>query len=258
MPTLQELTVEQINEAMEGAVQKHLPLTLTAESENRWVNLRSRAIALSAEHLIIEPPTMDDGMTPYELALAEKVGISFKLKHHKHIFSARVAGTATVPLEDATEAAGVRICCPTRMHRLQRRAYIRADVPANRIVRASIWLGGRESEPAGTTADRPVWSGQVKNISAGGFAMRTSKHAAATLDVNDIVGVRMAFGAARETIYADAQFRHAEDDGDMVLMGLQFIGLTQSREGLATLQFISAKVGEFQRADHGVAIAQRQ
>ena len=258
MPTLQELSIQQIDEAIQGAVQKRVPLTITAQSESRWVNVRSRAIAVGGEHLLIEPPITDDGVTPYELTLAQKVGISFKLKHHKHIFSARVAGAAKLPLPDGTETAVVRICCPTRMHRLQRRAYIRADVPANRIVRASIWLGGRDCEPAGTSADRPVWSGQVKNLSAGGFAMRTSKQAASTLDVNDIVGVRMAFGAAQETVYADAQFRHAEDDGDMALMGLQFIGLAQTAEGLASLQLLTAKVSEFQKADQGLAAAHRK
>jgi c-di-GMP-binding flagellar brake protein YcgR len=249
MPVLQELRNEQINEALAGAVERHVPLTLTVRSGGRWVNIRSRAILVRGQHFIIELPTMEDHQTPYELAPAEKCGVSFKLKHHKHIFSATVVGLERVRLKDQTEVVVACLCSPTQMQRLQRRAYERVDVPANRIVRASVWLGGMEAEPAGTSPERPVWSGRVLNISAGGFQMRTTKEAPLAVDVNDIVGVRLVFGTGQETVYADAQFRHAQPDGSMSLLGFQFVGLAESIEGQATLQFITTKVSEFLRAE---------
>jgi c-di-GMP-binding flagellar brake protein YcgR len=134
------------------------------------------------------------------------------------------------------------------MQRLQRRAYLRVDVPACRIVRASYWIGGRAAEPAGTTVDCPVWSGQVTNISAGGFQLAADANAAEALEVGDTVGVRLIFGAGRESVYADAQYRHHERTLDgHVLMGFQFMGLDQTTEGRAALRIVSEAVNEFQR-----------
>ncbi len=249
MPIVQELTNAQINDALEGAAQKHIPLTLTIRCGNRWINLRSRGVAVRAEHLIVEFPVMEDGFTPYEFAPAERVGGSFKLKHYKHIFSTVFTGTTKVRLDDGQEMSVVSLCAPTKMQRLQRRAYFRVEVPGNRIVRASIWLGGCENEPAGTSPERPVWTGQVLNISAGGFRMRTGSDATYLLDPNDVMGTRLIFGTGRETVYADAQLRHAEPSEGGSLMGLQFLGLAQTPQGLKTLQFISSKVGEFIKAN---------
>ena len=86
------------------------------------------------------------------------------------------------------------ICRPSRMQRLQRRAYIRAEVPPNRIVRASFWLGGRTAEPTGGSPTTPVWSGRVVNLSAGGFQLHTDAAAASDVEIGDAVGVRVVFG----------------------------------------------------------------
>ncbi len=247
MATLQHLTIQQIDDVLQAAVERHIPATITVRGENgTWSNLRSRLVALQAEHIHLEMPEGPDGR-PFGLRPADKAGVSFKFKHHKHIFTGTVAGTEEGHLADGTAAVVLSVCCPTKMHRMQRRAFLRADVPPNRVVRASFWLGGRDAEPAGTGPGKPVWSGRVANISAGGFQVACEADAADVLDVGETVGVRVHFGVGEEAVYADAQFRHAQAIEGKLHLGFQFVGLAQSAEGRDALQSISVKAAQFQR-----------
>ena len=246
MATLQELNHQQMNEAIRAGAERNVPATVTIRADESWRNLQSRLITLRDEHLLITMPRGDTGRWSHSFSPADKIGLSFKLKHHKHIFSATVAGTAHDDGAEPSEPM-LSLCWPTRMHRLQRRVFLRVDVPENRIVRASFWLGGSEAEPAGTSPDRPVWSGRVSNLSAGGFQVFTDPEAARALEVGEPLGVRLVFGAGRDTVYADAQFRHVEHRGEQTLAGFQFLGLAHSSKGRQALQVITTKVSQFQK-----------
>lgn len=246
MPTLQELSLQQIDEAIRGGTERNVPATVTVRTGETWTNLHTRLMALRNEHVLVAMPSTDGGQSGREFLPADKIGMSFKLKHHKHIFTATVAGTDSVDEGDEAEPL-LSLCWPTRMHRLQRRVFHRVEVPPNRIIRASFWLGGCRAEPAGTSADRPVWSGRVSNLSAGGLQIVAPRSPAELLEVGETVGIRLVFGAGSNTVYADAQFRHAEPADNHALMGFQFLGLAHSSKGRQALQVISAKVGELQR-----------
>lgn len=248
MSVLQELDVAQIDELTAAAVEKTVPAIITVSVGNTWANLHTRVLALWGSHMLLEMPCAELAGVPHEFAPAERIGVNFKLKHHKYIFSATVVGQERIRQDDGSHLPVLAVVAPTRMQRLQRRAFLRADVPANRIVRVSFWLGGRDCEPAGTDSDHAVWSGQVLNISAGGFQLSAEPNAASALEEGDSVGLRVVFGAGGETVYADAQFRHVELRDGRALMGFQFIGLTETPAGRVALQLISAKVSEFQNA----------
>jgi len=245
MAILEELDVIRINDVIATAAQKCTPATLTVSRGCHWINLRSRIVALKDAHLWLELPIGQDG-TQYEFAPAEKVGVSFKLRHHKHIFYATVQHMEQMPLDAGGTVPVLSVCCPTKMQRLQRRAYARVDVPAGKIVRASFWLGGQQQEPSGTSTEQPVWTGAVLNLSAGGFLMRVDSGVADALDEGDTVGVRLSFGPGQETIYTDAQFRHADVEGDEAMMGFQFVGLSETAAGRETLSLITTKLKQFE------------
>jgi len=250
MSELQELSVRQIDESLKLAVEKQVPVTLTIQQDGAWVNFPSRLLAITDKHMLIEPPPSDAGAPPHEFAPADKLGMSFKLKHYKHLVTATVAGMTDTAVGGATVKV-LSLCLPTRMQRLQRRAFLRVDVPANRVVRASFWLGGRTAEPQGASA-LPVWTGRVTNLSAGGFQLACPTDRAARLEVGENVGVRIAFGSGEGAVYADAQFRHVEEDTPNtqdVVMGFQFLGLAQTPEGKEALRVISTKVAQFQQQD---------
>jgi c-di-GMP-binding flagellar brake protein YcgR len=248
MAVLQELASDQVTEIILSACQRGIPMTITTRIDSAWHNLHTRVLGSQDSHLLLAMPPAEEGVAPHEFAPAERIGVNFKLKHHKHIFAATVVGQQRMRAEDGTDIPVLAVVMPTRMQRLQRRAYIRADVPPNRIVRASFWLGGCDSEPAGTSPEHPVYYGTVKNISAGGLQLETDQDSAANLEEGDMVGMRLVFGTSGETIYTDAQFRHIEPRDGKALLGFQFLGLTETPDGRVVLQVISARVAEFQKA----------
>jgi len=246
MGVLQELNAAQMSDALVGACGKHIPVMTMLRRADSWLNLRSRFLAIDGANLIFEAPVAGPGSSLEAIAPAENVGVSFKYKHHKHLFSSVV-----LSIQDYSgprgETTAMTLQCPTSMQRIQRRAFYRAAIPANRIVRVSFWFGGRNSEPAGTTPEHPVWSGKVEDISAGGFQVRTRDDVGMGLDVGDTVGLRMTFGLSAEAIYADAQFRHAKPTSEGALLGFHLLGLGQGDEGKNALRVITGKVSEYQR-----------
>ncbi len=247
MATLQHLTIRQIDEVIRSACQRRMPATITVRADGRWSNLHARMIGVRDGHLLLELAQPEGDGHVHEFQPADRAGISFKLKHHKHIFTATVAAVETERSADGTDVRVLQACIPTKMHRMQRRAFLRAPVPANRVVRASYWVGGREFEPTSGSEDQPVWSGRVMDISAGGFQMTSADGGNDALEIGETVGVRISFGAGEETVYADAQFRHRQEtDGDIHL-GFQFVGLAQTSEGRRALQRIGGRAAQFHR-----------
>jgi len=247
MPTLQHLDNRQIDEAILAASQRQVPVTITVRKDGGWANLRSRLLATRDGHLWLAIPTGDDGTGWHEFHPADKAGVSFKLRHHKHIFTGTVACVDEADLPDGSRERVLQVCSPTRMQRLQRRAFQRVDVPPNRIVRVSLWIGGRQSEPVGGGAEQPIWTGRVLNLSAGGFQAICDDEAAAALDVGETVGVRLRFGAEEAVVYADAQYRHHQPGSEGSCLGFQFVGLGQTPEGRQALQAITLKTAQYQR-----------
>jgi c-di-GMP-binding flagellar brake protein YcgR len=247
MASLQNLTNQQIDEVLYAAAERQVPAAISVREPAGWVNYHTRLLAIRQGHVLLEAPSPVAGGQPREFRPADKVGVNFKLKHHKFVFTGTVAETSREKLEDGTVRGIVHVCSPTRMQRMQRRAFNRSNVPDNRIVRASFWLGGREHEPAGTTPNQPVWSGRVVNISAGGFQLTTENGLGDAINPGDTVGVRISFGIGEEVVYADAQFRHCLEEGGKFHLGFQFVGLGLTPEGRQTLQVIGSKANQFQR-----------
>lgn len=236
---MQELPFRQIDEAIRGAVDKQIPLSV-AYFADRWFTLHSRFQALDGEHILLSIP-IDQDDRPHAFQPADKVGLNFKLKHHKYTGSSRVAG-----LVDVQGQQHLAVCFPTHMHRLQRRSFTRVEVPAGRIVRVSVWQGSSKTEPAGQGSDVLVLSGAVLDFSAGGFRVQLSGNQQPPWLTGQPVGVRMLFGPGEKRIVADAVFRHVQQEPESgVSLGFQFVGLAQTSPGRDALRIISQKMGEF-------------
>lgn len=245
MPTLKDLSINEISESLLAAAEKDVPITLTVREDDRWATHRSRFVTVGGTHLVLQMPVPGEGVPPHEFVPAEKAGLSFKLRHHKYICTATVVGQ--VGDCDGTGEPAIRVCWPNWMQKMQRRAFQRADVPPGRFARAAFWSGTSDSEPTNEGPDRPVWTGRVKNISAGGFQMTTDAAVADAVEMGEPVGVRVSFGTSRLPIYVDAQVRHVAPADSGVLVGFQFVGLGQTEQGRQVLQDITSAVTEFQR-----------
>ncbi|MBS3734826.1 MAG: PilZ domain-containing protein [Phycisphaerae bacterium] len=263
MAMLKDLDAGTIRQSATEAAERGVPVAVSVRYDERWENLFSRVLAVRDDRLLLSWPVADAGSDacPHEFTPAEKVGLSFKLKHYKYLTTVAVAGPDRFKLDTGAWVPVLSVCFPVRMQRLQRRAYQRAEVPAGRIVRGSFWLGGcarepvRGAEPSGAPEGTPVWSGSVTNLSAGGLQLHANAELADMLDPGDVVGMHVVFGAGEDVVHTDAQFRRAELTEDGCLLGFQFLGLGQSRDGRRALQCISDKVSAFHAEMHRTAAA---
>lgn len=247
MVALQELQVSEIDQVLQSALERQIPVTVTLLENGHWVNQYTRLVEIGPQRVLIEMPVAAAAGQQHEFSPADKIGLSFKLKHHKYIVSGTVAGRQRHCGLDGVERGVLSVCKPSRMHRLQRRLYIRAVVPDGIIARASLWLGGREAEPAGVTPQTPVWSGRIMNLSLGGIQVTVSDSGVRLLETGDLLGVRMAFGAGQETVFGDLQLRHIAADGDNTILGLQLLGLEQTSDGRKAIAVLGRRITEFQR-----------
>ena len=110
---------------------------------------------------------MEADVPPHEFVPAEKLGVSFKLKHHEHYFTATVAGVQDFALDGGGTTKVLAVCLPARMQRLQRRVFHRVDVPGNRSCGPP--TGWAPAAAAQRRSDAtPVWSGRVVNVAPAG------------------------------------------------------------------------------------------
>jgi len=255
MTKLRRLTNEQLNQALVDAVQERALVTISLQSDNGWINLHSRLLSLRYPHIFLAVPQAAKGKIVPEIKAEETLGLSFKLGYYKHTLTTKAVGVHKV---DDVLDGGHRVlqaCWPREMYRLQRRAYRRVDVPAGRVVEASLWPGGRQDEPPDVAPDRPVWEGRVINISAGGAQILIESHQIPNLDVGDMVGVKLTFAGETKSIYSDTEFRQQVDTGGRTLMSFKFVGLDGDSQGREVLDFVATKVAEYRQGRSGFASA---
>jgi len=247
MTLLKNLHEDQTGEILLRAAATGAKAVATVRKEGHWVNVAGRLLAADKHYLMVGLPQASAGGIDHEFVAGESLAVSFKLKHHKYLFTTRVVSVEELSDDEGQPCWSLRVACPEGLRRLSRRSFQRVRVPDNRIVRASFWPGGREAEPAGGQDDAPVFLGTVTNLSAGGFGVVTRRDAALLFDVGFMVGVRLVFGPGGEVVYADAQCRHVTPQGESVHLGFQFVGLGHTAEGREALCIIGRKVSEFQR-----------
>jgi len=246
MSLIRNLDTLQINETLEGAANKAVPVTAVLRSGESWQNLNSRMLSYSNGYLLISPPWAYNESFPIKFSPGQKLGITFKLKHYKHAASATVKGTELFEFEDGSIMPALKLCCPLKMKRIQRRIYVRADVPTDRHVKITFWQGNTSTEPKDGKDSRPLFTGLAMNISGGGLQINTDMNESILPVKNDPIGLKMFFLPDDEPIITNAITRHVEETNPgNVSIGLQFIGLDQTRQGLADLQAIYGKVMEF-------------
>jgi len=241
MALLQELSRGQIRQGLSEALRRNTPVNVTCRVDGRWHSLRSRLLALTPDAVWLARPVGRDA-DGVEVHAGMELGFSFKLKHHKHIFNLPVDAAGEYGTAAGEAIGAIRVVVPPRMQRVQRRAYLRAEVPRNRSILATFRLGGSDGD------NGPTWEGWVTDISAGGFQVRLAHHGAPEMDLGDPVGVAIVAGQEFAPIEAAAQFRQTHvDERGVIHHGFQFVGLNESARGRRTLQRIGQIVCDFQR-----------
>lgn len=218
---------------IEAAADRHVQILAMAKDQNRWVTLQSRMVMVADGRVWIEASCANQG-GPLASFAEQACCLSFRDRAFRYFFTGSVHGPESIPGDDG--AQGLWITQPQELERIERRAFQRVDVPSGCNVRARLWIG---------QAQQPAWLGKVVNLSLGGLQVRTAVTARDYFEPGDVVNLAITFDQDDDPITLAAYFRSGANDGDMALMGFEFIALDALPERTAAFDLIRKKVSEF-------------
>jgi len=232
------LNEAEIHSAMEEAARRRLPVVLVVRHQNQWRTFDCHAMAVREDALLVllsgEP---QHNSQPHPLAPGEAVGLAFRVAHRKHMAACSVLAVERVETEDGAVAGCVHLARPAAMHRMGR-SQPRVEMPSDVVIRGAFWPGGRERMPTHEDPGAPVWSGRILDMSLGGCSIRTDGEAGRYFQAGDVLGLRILFGPQRKNAVLDTQLRHVQPDGEMAVLGFQFLSPEDTPEGEEIMSYI--------------------
>ncbi len=240
---------ERIRDILEISALRTTPLAVTCRVDQTWQTFGSRFLGLREGKLWIEspqPPAGDDRPAPV-LAAGQKLGVAFKQRHHKYVFTTTLIRTAAFRLTPQATVQGLNLAWPERMRQLQRRVFHRIEVPQHRRVFVELWEGGLEQEPSQPLRDKLILHGHLVDLSIGGFQLRLLGHADPRLAVGTPLGATLLNADGDGPIKLDCQFRHTNADEFSTTLGVQIVGLNETAAGRRTLERLGRIIRGFQR-----------
>ena len=248
MAVQQPVSAERIRDIIEVSALRNAPLALTCRVQDTWQSFRSRFLGMRSGQVWVEYPESIEGQPAPELVIGQKVGMSFKQRHHKLVFSSAVRQMADFKLAGTDTVRGVSIAWPASMHQMQRRMFHRVDVPHDRQVFVEFWEGGLAQEPCAELRDKLTYRGQLVDLSVGGFRVRLLGDIDPRFQVGAPIGATLTGEEDQPAIKIDCQFRHANADEFGTTLGMQIIGLNESPRGRKAMEHVGQMVRGFQRA----------
>lgn len=238
MATPQTLTGTEAAGAIYDASRDKLRATVTAKHQDRWLTFGSDMVDSDDGSVWITYPLSQDGIANYEFSPGLSVGVAFRDGFRRFLFTAKIVSV------EETGARALKLDMPEAIQVTERRTGLRVEMPALLTVEASLWLGGWQVRSDQPDAVIPVWSGRVQNLSEGGCYVRTNRHISRHLEVGDIVGLQLVIGEGdqAEEVLIDAQLCRSDPDGDMLMVGLQFMDAEQSEHVRRAHEKINARL----------------
>ena len=86
--------------ALEKAVAKRMPLTITTHEDYTWRVYKSNFIALEDNRLLLAPPVLDTHDGHMEPAQGQELAVAFKLGDYKNLFLTRAVAQDRYKLDD--------------------------------------------------------------------------------------------------------------------------------------------------------------
>jgi len=247
MAVQQPVAAERMRDIIEISALRNAPLALTCRVQDTWQSFRSRFLGMRSGQVWLEYPA-NEGQPLPELVIGQKVGVAFKQRHHKFVFSSAVRQTADFKLGAKNTIRGVSIAWPASMHQMQRRVFHRVDVPHDQQVFVGFWEGGLAQEPCAELAAKLTYNGQLVDLSIGGFQVRLLGDIDPRFRNGTPIGAALNTGEGQPAIKLDCQFRHANADEFGTTLGMQIVGLNETARGRKAMEHLGEMIRGFQRA----------
>lgn len=237
MRVLETITGATVAANMRTVVERNLPLTITILRQGRWLAFRSKALATKDGQLYLEVPVSTDDLKAVEVLAGQPCAMDFRLGIHLSFFNGVLTGPEKYVSQTGEETSAFVTPLPESLDRVERRAFERVDVPSDRVVRGRVWVANSQ---------KPIWAGDVLNISISGFQLRTVKTAMVFFEPEDIISSAISF-EGEPLLQFDAHYRHGVMDGEMAMLGLEFVISPSSAQDRASLAVVAAKVEEYKK-----------
>jgi len=226
-------------EWLAGAIAEQAPVTIHIKTKLGWTIAKSRFLDSSREarqitvacpgDILHQEPTVSPGWT---------LGIAFRHAHKKCIFE-----TVLLALDrpSGLQPASLVVRWPREMQQFQRRVYSRTPVPDHLTIPVNV-----SKEVAAD--DAPVSMprrGILLDLSAGGMSIAVARDRQRWRQ-GDVLKCLVPLESAHEPRALTGRLCHLQTTPQGHLrMGLQFVGLEGSAEGLQTLQSIARATSRF-------------
>lgn len=175
----------------------------------------------------------------------QPVGITVASENCNYLAETVVVGVDSNVNENKPGLIVVKI--PFTVEKMQRRAYVRVDVPGDMKIKVLFWHRGYSDDSAHIPVDN-YWEGEMLDLSAGGLQMIVDNELAQNFSKDQFVGMQFTPMPYQRPVIVDGIIRHiiCSDNGGIAL-GIKFIGLESSAQGREIIKRLSATIEEYKQ-----------
>jgi c-di-GMP-binding flagellar brake protein YcgR len=243
------LAAEDTSQILDEAARDNTLAVVTIQNDGGWQTVKSRFLERDPDRrfFVLDYQPQHDAELPV-LRPGQYVGVSFRRKSRKVLFTTVIEATGSFLLDDQSSIAAVRYRWPESMTELQRRAYYRTPVPGGVNLLANLWEGGRNARASAQSNTLQVVTGLAKDLSCGGALIRVNQVSGPSWAIDQTLGVELCLPDGRPPLLADAYFRGVRHDGaGNLCIAIQFVGLELMVEGEVVLERIVKCIQRFNR-----------
>ena len=233
------------------AVQERALAVLSLQEGDAWLTFKSRFLERDPNQrfFILDYQPVEDEPLPV-VTPGQFLGVSLRQKSHKLLFATVVEAKGRFVLDDKTAVPAIRYRWPDSFTELQRRAYFRTPVPADRTFLASLWPGGTRARSNAQTSTLGVTTGELADVSCGGALIRLHKPTPPDWPPEHTLGIEVQLPGGHAPILCDVIFRGMRPEPSGALCAaIQFVGLEISVDGRLVLQRLADAVQSLHRRE---------
>ncbi len=239
------LTQQELHDVLTLAVDQKTLGVISFNSNGKWHMANVRLCAITSENLHLELKP-EEKISPINIQINQPVGISCQYEFNKYIFETVVIGFESSV--NQTHGGRIVLELPKKIERMQRRAYIRIDVPNDLNIKVLFWHRGYVDDSQEVPLEN-YWQGKLIDLGAGGMQIGIDLEEGPNFRVGQLIGLQFTPMSYEKPMLLEAQVKHlAENAEDKKLyVGVEFIGLEGSGEGRKKLRRLVSIVDEYER-----------
>ena len=187
---------------------------------------------------------------PITLRVGQSVGLSFKCGYgsgyDRFLFDTTVLSLDPSP--NSATGGEMVLAVPEEIDLVQKRSYVRVEVPRLLDVDVQLWQRDYIDEHARVLPEHN-WQGRLADISAAGIQIVVDGASHADFRKGQSIGLRFTPLAYETPLMFNAQIRSIlpTADGKRICLGLQMVGLEASPEGRLIIQRLCSVVDQYQQ-----------